>query len=90
MNQSDIAKWLGRLHNCGMKPKALSLADVDNLSEFSRRSGIPRRTLTRIRNAPADYQVSPVTQLALDSALKRLHRAIVKMTPPTNQAEDQQ
>lgn len=42
-----------------------------DLTDLSKRSGIPRRTLERIR-AEADYHPAITTQLALGSALKRL------------------
>lgn len=51
------------------KPLNERLAAID-LTAFAEKSGIPRRTLERIR-ADAEYQPSTTTRLALDAALKR-------------------
>ena len=41
-----------------------------DISDLSQKSGIPRRTLERIR-ADADYHMAITTRLALEAALKR-------------------
>lgn len=48
------------------------VAQIANLAEFSRRSGIPHRTLVRIKAEAPDYQPSPSTALAIQAALSRL------------------
>lgn len=44
---------------------------IKNISEFATKSGVPRRTLVRIRAADEDYPIRPTTRLALEGAIKK-------------------
>jgi len=48
-----------------------SLGAIANLSAFAVKSGIPLRTLQRIKAKGDDYPVSPVTRVAIAEALRR-------------------
>jgi hypothetical protein len=50
-----------------------------DLTLFAAKSGIPRRTLERIRGQ-ADYPMSITTRLALENALKRFEARTQKKT----------
>ena len=56
--------------NTTTTPKSLTarLCDVANLSEFARVSGIPSRTLDRVK---AGGTPSTVTSMAIEAALKK-------------------
>lgn len=43
---------------------------IQNLKSFSRKSGVPYRTLCRIK-AEANHPVAPSTRLAIEGAIKR-------------------
>ena len=69
----DCATWLfAKLHDCVYyasmkKTLQFQIIAVANLSHFAEVTGLPRRTLNRIR---AGYNVSTVTTLAVTAALK--------------------
>lgn len=44
---------------------------IKNISEFAKKSGVPRRTLVRIRTFGDGYPIRPTTRLALEGALKK-------------------
>lgn len=44
---------------------------IANLLAFSKRSGIPHRTLVRIKAGGDDYPLSQSTRLAIEHAIKR-------------------
>lgn len=54
-----------------MKHKPQSLWEVTNLAEFARKSGIPYRTLKRVRAAGQDYPMAAGTRIAIKHALSR-------------------
>lgn len=49
---------------------AEQVRQIENLAAFAKKSGIPYRTLCRIKQE-AGHQMSPTTCLAIDGALKR-------------------
>lgn len=53
-------------------PKSLAdaLRSIENVSAFAKASGIPRRTINRIRATP-DHPMSATTRIALEAALKK-------------------
>lgn len=57
------------------KPMPL-LADVLNLAQFAQKSGLPLRTLQRIKAEGPEYPMSPTTRLALEAAFKRCKPAL--------------
>lgn len=54
-----------------MKHKPQSLWEVRNLTEFSRKSGLPLRTLQRIKAAGESYPMAAGTRIAINRALAR-------------------
>lgn len=46
------------------------VAAIDNLTAFSLRTGIPRRTLNRVK-ASADHVMNATTRMVLEAALKK-------------------
>lgn len=47
------------------------VAAIKNLLAFSRKSGIPYRTLVRIKVSGAAYPMATTTRIALEAALKK-------------------
>lgn len=45
--------------------------EIKNLTDFAKRSGIPHRTLVRIKAARDNYAPSTTTRMALEAALNR-------------------
>lgn len=54
-----------------MKHKPQSIWEVDNIADFARKSGIPPRTLHRIKKGGENYQMAPSTKVAIKHALSR-------------------
>ena len=52
-----------------MKNLSKQLKALKNLSHFSVQSGIPRRTLERIKAQPS-HNIAPTTRIAIEGALK--------------------
>ena len=46
---------------------------IKNISEFATKSGVPRRTLVRIKayEGEKEYPLRPTTRLALEGAIKK-------------------
>ncbi len=46
---------------------------IKNISEFAKKSGVPRRTLVRIKayKKAEEYPLRPTTRLALEGAIKK-------------------
>lgn len=54
-----------------MKHRPQTIWEVINIADFARKSGIPRRTLARIKAGGQDYPMSAATKVAIKHALSR-------------------
>jgi predicted transcriptional regulator len=77
MAQSSMRRVAQTIHTMGdMTTLIDQVLRIKNISEFAVKSGVPRRTLVRIRTAGRDYPIRPTTRLAIEAALKKYKPAM--------------
>ena len=77
MAQSSMGCLAQTIHTMGdMNTLIDQILRIKNISEFATKSGVPRRTLVRIRTMGKDYPIRPTTRLAIEGALKKYKPAM--------------